>query len=255
MRHALDQFYFSDPPVSGSRDFDVLRLGNHLVSICESEGWTCQIAEGPDLWKETIAAEGGWVNPTFDPDKSPVDETNSASVIIRDQAGDFVACNGFRLFLTDSFKTVLSSGELFYGPSMRLLKGLPVILPNDFQDLSGKIGYSGGTMISVRHRARRLGLLLTRLVRLIGERVYAVDHHAGNIFQNQPNDPHPRHPYHFARCTVCMPYMRIPDRREDRLIFLLDSSRAEFLAQVSRDVRKLVGKGNKTLDDLALLVA
>ncbi len=255
MRRALDKLIFSDPPDSESRNHDIQQLGTRLMEMCWNEGWSCVISEGTAYWKETIAAEGGWVNPTFDPDKSQVDETNSASVVIRDQAGDFVACNGFRLFLTDSFKLVLSSGGLFYGPSMRLLKGLPVILPPDFRDLSGKVGYSGGTLISTRHRGRRLGLLVTRLVRLIGEQAYTVDHHVGNIFQNQPNLPPPRHPYHFARCTICMPYMRIPDRHEDRLIFLLDSLRAEFLAQVRRDLGNLVGEGNKTLDDLALLVA
>lgn len=251
---ALDLFRSSDETVEELGNADTLQLANHLMAICENEGWTCRITQGTGHWLDTITAQEGWVNPTFDPDKSPVDRTNSASIVLTDRDGGFVACNAYRLFITDSFKGVLSSGELFYGPSMRLLKGLPVILPDTFRDPSGKVGYSGGTLINKRYRGKRLGLLTTRLVRLIGERVHTVDHHAGNIFQNRPNDPFPKHPYHFARCTPCMPYMRIPDRREDLLIFLLDSTRAEFLTQVRRDVGKLVREGHKTLDDLALLV-
>lgn len=233
---------------------DVMRLATRLLAMCENEGWSCRITHGTGHWIETIKAQDGWVNPTFNPDKSPVDRGNSASIVIRDRNDDFVACNAYRLFVTESFKSVLSSGELFYGPAMRLLNGLPLILPETFSDLRGRVGYSGGTLIARRHRGRRLGLLTTRLVRLIGERLHAVDHHAGNIFQNRPNDPFPKHPYHFARCTPCMPNMRIPDRQEDHVILLLESTHAEFIAQVRRDIGKLVGEGDETLGDLALLV-
>ena len=59
MRQALDHYYFADPPVSGSCDHDVLRLGNQLMEMCRNEGWTCAITEGTESWKEAIAAEGG----------------------------------------------------------------------------------------------------------------------------------------------------------------------------------------------------
>ena len=243
------------PATAGHDQSDVAWLGTHLMAICENQGWMCVVEAGPGLWKKTMLAEDGWINPTFNADKSPVDRTNSASVVIRDRNGAFVACNAYRLFETGSFAGVLSSGELFYRDDLRPANGLQTILPPDFQDFAGRVGYSGGTMISRRYRGKRLGLLTTRLVRVYGERVHKVDHHAGNIFQNRPNDPYPRHPYHFRRCTLCMPHMRIPDRREEYLIFLLESTRAEFLAQVRRDVGQLVREGDKTLNDLALLIA
>ncbi len=253
MLQALDLFHLSDQRVSESCDLDVLRFGNHLVSICENEGWTCQIAEGPELWKEAIVSAGGWINPTFDRDKSKVNNSNSASVVVRDRQGEFVACNALRVFVTDSFRDVIATGALFYGPSMRLLNGLDVILPEEFPDLAGRIGYSGGTLISPRHRAKRLGLMMTRFVRLLGERLFDANHHTGHIFQNRPEDPQPRNPYHFARCTPCLPSLMIPDRQQDQLLFLIDISQAEFLSQVRRNVRKLVSEGNKTLRDLTLL--
>ena len=251
MRHALR--VFEHPADTEDSHEDVVRLGNHLIALCENAGWDCQIAEGPELWKETMLDEAGWINPTFDPEKSLVHERNTASVVIRDSKSDFVACNALRLFTTDSFREVMRTGELFYGPSMRLLNGLRVILPDHFADLAGRIGYSGGTLVSPRHRGKRLGLMTTRLVRLLADRLFDADVHAGHIFQNRPSDPWPRHPYHFARCTPCMPNLDIPDRREGYLLFLVDISQAEFLAQVRRNLRKLVREGNKTLDDLSLL--
>ena len=234
---------------------DVAWLGRHLIGICENEGWTCQIEEGSGLWKETMLKQQGWINPTFDPEKSIVDESNTASVVIRDADSDFVACNALRLFVTKSFREVIRTGELFYGPSMRLINGLPMILPEDFEDFSGRVGYSGGTLISPRYRGKRLGLLTTRFVRLLADRWFDASHHAGHIFQNRPLDPWPRHPYHFTRCTPCLPALEIPDRSQSQLLFLVDISQAEFLAQVRRNVRKLVREGDQTLDDLALLVA
>ena len=244
---------FSDSGHADDTQQDVAALGTYLIRLCESAGWDCRIAEGPGLWKAAMLEQGGWVNPTFDPAKSLVDERNTASVVIRDAEAGFVACNALRLFVTESFKEVVRSGELFYGPNMRLLNGLPLILPETAADLSGRIGYSGGTLVSRRHRGKRLGLLTTRLVRLLAHRLYRADAHAGHIFQNRPSDPWPRNPYHFARCTPCLPSLEIPDRQEDYLLFLVDIGQAEFLAQVRRNLRKLVGEGDQTLDDLALL--
>ena len=254
MRHALDQFYFFDPPASGSCDLDVLWLGNYLVSICENEGWTCQIAEGPELWKEAIVSVGGWLNPGFDPEKSDVDRSNSASVVIAKQNGEIVACNAMRFFVTKSFKFIMGRGDLFYGPTTtRLINGMPLCLEDDHEDFGGKIGYSGGTYIAEKHRGSRLGLMVTRFVRLIAEQLHSADFHAGLIFQNRLNDPRPRNPYHFARCRMCMPYMRLPDRHQDQPLLLVDIDRQEFMAQVGRDVRQFVRKGDQTLDDLSLL--
>lgn len=234
---------------------DVAWLGKHLIAICENEGWSCQIEEGPDLWKKAIVTAGGWLNPGFDPDKSDVNHANSASVVVADAKGMIVACNAMRMFETDSFKHSMRRGDLFYGPDKtRLLYGMPLCLESDYVDFWGRIGYSGGTYISREHRAKRLGLLTTRFVRLIAEHLHQADHHAGLIFQNRPNDPRPRNPYHFARCRMCMPFMRIPDRYQDQPLLLVDISREEFLAQIHRDVRKLVREGDQTLNDLALLV-
>lgn len=237
----------------GYEQFETLQFGSQLVRICEEQNWTCQISDDIDDWKDVMLAEGGWVNPTFDPEKSEVDRTNTACVVIREANGRFVACNAVRIFFTDSFREVMASGELFYGRGIGLFRQLPLILPDDFTDISGRIGYSGGTLISPRHRGKKLGLLTTRLVRVLAERLFRANHHAGHIFQNRPDDPCPQFPYHFLRCVPCMPHLRIPDREQDQLLFLVDISRTEFLAQVRRNVRQLVREGNQTLDDLALL--
>lgn len=232
---------------------ETLRFGSQLVRMCEEENWTCQISDDIQDWKSAMLAEDGWINPTFDPEKSDVDQSNSACVIIREADGGFVACNAVRIFFTDSFREVMASGELFYGRGIGLFRQLPLILPVDFTDISGRIGYSGGTLISSKHRGKKLGLLTTRLVRVLAERLFSANHHAGHIFQNRPHDPWPQFPYHFLRCVPCMPHLHIPDRKQDQMLFLVDISRAEFLTQVRRDVRKLVGEGDQTLNDLALL--
>ena len=253
MAEALDLLRYRSEEVEEAQ-LDTLQLASHLIEVCENEGWVCDIVEGPELWKRTISDAGGWLNPGFDPDKSDVTEANCVSIAIRDAKGDFVACNALRLFVTDSFKFIMGRGDLFYGPTTtRLLNGMPLCLDNDYRDISGRIGYSGGTLVAERYQGRRIGVLTTRLVRLLGERLYRADHHTGLIFQNRPDDPWPKNPYDFARCRSCMPYMRIPDRHQDQPLLLVDISREEFLSQVRRNVRQLVGKGHKTLDDLALL--
>ena len=253
MAQALELLRYRTESVEES-ELDTLKLASHLVSICESEGWVCEIAEGPDLWKETIVEAGGWLNPGFDPDKSDVSEANCASIVIREGNGDFIACNALRVFVAESFRYVMARGDLFYDPSVtRLLNGVPLCLEDNYEDLNGRIGYSGGTLVAPRHRGKRLGMMTTRLVRLLAERLYKADHHTGLIFQNRPDDPWPKNPYHFARCRPCMPYLRIPDRQQDQLLFLVDLSREEFLSQTRRNVRQLVREGDKTLNDLALL--
>lgn len=250
---ALNLFDYRQDAVDESQ-LDALRLGNHLVAICENEGWTCQIMAGVELWKEVMVREKGWINPTFDPEKSPVDETNGTSVVITDRRGDFVACNALRLFVTNSFKHVMSTGELFYGPKTRFLRPVPLILPEGHADLRGQIGYSGGTLVSPAYRGKRIGLLITRLVRVIAERLYLADHHAGHVIQTRPISPSPPYPYHFSRCAPCMPYLHLPERHKEAPVFLVDISRTAFLSQLRRDIGKFVREGNQTLDDIALVV-
>ena len=254
MRYA--ERVFQESADSGDeRELDVVRFANHLASICENQTWRCDIEDGPEAWKAAIVAAGGWLNPGFDPDKSDVDESNASSVVITDADGEVVACNALRIFVTDSFRRIMRRGDLFYGPrTTRLLNGMPLCLEDDYEDFGGTIGYSGGTFVARKYRALRLGLMTTRFVRLIAERQFRVDHHAGLIFQNRPLDPRPKAPYHYARCRMALPFMRLPDRHQDEPLLLVDIRREEFLSQVQRNVRDLVRKGNQTLDDLALLV-
>lgn len=254
MRHAARLFQKSGD--SGDEvELEVARLATHLASICENQGWQCALADGPQVWKDAIVAAGGWLNPGFDPEKSDVDERNASSVVITDAAGEIVACNALRIFVTESFRRIMRRGDLFYGPrTTRLLNGMPLCLEDDYEDFGGTIGYSGGTFVARKYRGLRLGLLTTRFVRLIAEGQFQVDHHAGLIFQNRPLDPRPKAPYHYARCRLAMPFMRLPDRHQDEPLLLVDIRREEFLSQVQRNVRDLVREGNETLDDLALLV-
>lgn len=237
---------------SDAQSLNVLRFGRYLMEICTNEGWTCEITPGARALKQAFNDQKAWFNPGMDPDKSPLNESNSLSVIIRDGDGRFVASNGLRLFLTESFNAVMQHYGEFYGNALRVLHPVELILPDDYPDLVGSIAYSGGTLVAPHMRGRKLGMLTTRLVRVLGERLFRADHHAGHLFQNHPGGPVTQ-PYHFTRCVPCKPHLHIPDRWQDDTLYLVEMTREEFLAQVDRNLAELVAQGDQTLADLALL--
>lgn len=236
------------------RDRQVARdLFNHLQAICAGENWRIEIDPGTQSWDRTMVAEGFWRNPCFVPEKSDVHEQNSLTVTVREADGKFVAINALRFWQTDSFNEIISSGELFYGRNCPLIRPLPLILPEEYPDLNGMIGYSGGTVIGSGRRGQRLGLLTTRLVRCLAEISVQADHHVGHFFHTRPGELPPKQPYHFARCTKCLSHLPIPDRPEPHPLWMLDMTREEFLAQARRDLSKLADEGHEDVRDLALL--
>jgi len=154
-----------------------------FTAICEAEGWTLTIEPGCEAWLRVVEREGHWVNPCFDPSKSDVDETNSLSIVIeRTASGTFVAGNTLRVWRTSSFLDVIESGEIYYAKRAPEHRPLPLIRPADYPDLSGLIGYSGGTVVDPALRGARVGLMTTRMARLLAEVSFRVDHHTGLCF-------------------------------------------------------------------------
>ena len=234
------------------QNLNVLRFGRYLMDICTNEGWICEITPGVRALKQVFVEHGVWFNPGMDPDKSPLDEANSLSVVIRDDAGRSVASNGLRLFFTESFNAVMRQQGEFYGSAVPLERPVDLILPEGFPDMAGVIAYSGGTFTAPRMRGLKLSLLVNRLVCVLGERLFQADYQAGHLFQNHPNG-HVAQPYHYKRCVPCKPHLHIPDRWQDDPLYLAQMTREEFLAQVDRNMAELVAQGDQTLADLALL--
>ncbi|MGP1256960.1 MAG: hypothetical protein ACTS10_21260 [Kiloniellales bacterium] len=241
----------SRPQPLPSVDPNATRLSTYLARICEKAELLLDIQLGPQAWIEAIAEQGGWLNPTFDPRSSDADESNSGSVVLRDGTGRVLACNAVRLFETDSFVSLLSSGELFHRLGHPNRTPQHSILPAGY-DLSGRISYSGGTLVDPSARGRRLALLTTRLVRLIGERFFRADWHAGVIFHTRDGKM-PDKPYGFQRITPCLDALTIPERPQAQTLFLVELSRAEFRLQLASNMARLQAEGREDLDDLALL--
>ncbi|WP_162906912.1 hypothetical protein [Algihabitans albus] len=227
-------------------------LAEQLARICEKAGLLLDIQLGPQAWIEAISEQGGWLNPTFDPDCSDLDESDSGSVVIRDEEGRFLACNAVRLFETETFSSLIQSGGLFHRPGHRNRTALQTILPEGY-DLSGRISYSGGTLVDPAMRGRRLALLTTRLVRLMGERFFRADWHTGTIFHTRTSELPPK-PYGFQRVIPCLDALTIPERTQRQTLFLVELSRMEFRRQLADNVARLAADGRQNLDDLALLV-
>ncbi len=235
------------PPV----DPKAAAMTEKLARICETAGLLLDLQMGSQAWIDAIAEQGGWVNPTFDPLQSEVDETTTGSVVIRDGDGRFLACNAVRLFETDSFVATMRRGELFHRPGHPNSTPLQPILPAGY-DLGGRISYSGGTLVDPAARGKRLALLTTRLVRLIGEQVFRADWHAGHIFHTRSGEM-PAKPYGFQRITPCLEALTIPERPQPQTLYLVELSRAEFREQLAADLERLEAEGRENLDDLALL--
>jgi len=221
-------------------------------AICEGENWRLEIVPGPRTWLDLMNDKGFWANPCFDPDKSDVDETNCMSVTLHDADGKFVATNALRIFETESFNEIMRSGQVFHGLGCPLRRPIPLILPSGHTEMSGRIGYSGGTVICPSKRGLRLGLMTTRIVRCLAEIAVEADWHSCHILHTREGEM-PPHPYHFARVVKCFPELKLPDRHEATPVWLLDITREEFLAQAERNVAELVAKGQQNVGDLALL--
>ena len=241
----------SQPQLLPSVDPNATRLAAYLDRLCEKADLLLDIQLGPQAWIEAIREQDGWLNPTFDPRSSDADESNSGSVVLRDGNGRVLACNAVRLFETDSFVSLLSSGDLFHRLGHPNRTPQRSILPAGY-DLAGRISYSGGTLVTPSARGRRLALLTTRLVRLIGERLFRADWHTGVIFHTRDGRM-PDKPYGFQRITPCLEALTIPERPQAQTLFLVELSRAEFRLQLASDLARLQAKGHEDLDDLALL--
>jgi hypothetical protein len=223
-----------------------------FLRICEGENWRIEIVPGPRLWLDLMESHGFWANPCFNPDKSDVDESNTMSITIHDADGKFVATNVMRIFETENFNEIMASGVVFHGLGCPLRRPIPLVLPRTHPNLSGLIGYSGGTVISHSKRGLRLGLMTTRIVRCLAEISVKADWHSCHILHNRPGEM-AAHPYHFARADKCFPELKLPDRQEPLPVWLLDITREEFLTQAARNVSDLIEKGQQNVGDLALL--
>jgi hypothetical protein len=90
------------------------------------------------------------------------------------------------------------------------------------------------------------------MVRLIGERFWGADWHAGHIFNTRQGALPPK-PYGFQRVTPCMARLPMIERPQEQTLYLVELSRAEFLETAARDLAALDAHGRQHLDDLALL--
>ncbi|WP_421708273.1 hypothetical protein [Algihabitans sp.] len=232
-------------------DPNTLKLAERLARLCEASGILLDIQRGPQTWVETISEQNGWLNPTFDPMCSDLDESNSGSVVLRRADGRFLACNAVRFFEIESFAALLRSGGLFHRPGHRNRTAMRPILPRAY-DLSGRISYSGGTLVDPAMRGRGLALLTTRLVRLMGERFFRADWHTGTIFHTRRSEL-PSKPYGFQRVLPCLEALTIPERQQPQTLFLVELSRLEFRRQLADNVARLTTEGRQNLNDLALL--
>jgi hypothetical protein len=127
-------------------------------------------------WAQTMRNAPGMslVNPTFDPEHSPLSAGNSFWLDVRTGSQTIATCAA-RLIETDDYMAFKRSGRLWHDP-LRVNDGALQIDPApDVPLICGRVGHEGGLWVHPKHRKRGLSVILPHLVRALCAREWDVD--------------------------------------------------------------------------------
>ncbi len=156
--------------------------------------------------------EGAFVYPTFDPDRNRF--ANGFWLRVIDEDGRTLACHAQRLFETEDFCDLLSSGRLWYED------GLPAgTLPLDVLTLSrriaGRVAHAGSLWVDPSVRSKGLAVYLPYLSRATCMRNFEVDFYTALVFKKMADSDVPRHSYGYPSIEPCMRGFFPPTGREE----------------------------------------
>ncbi|WP_405151166.1 hypothetical protein OG589_19860 [Sphaerisporangium sp. NBC_01403] len=234
---------------------EILEIGRRSVAVAsalneflrESEGWfsrqrlTLGYDEDISGWvrhmRTAVQADG--INPTFDPERSPISPCNSYWLDVKDCGGRTVACIAVRMVHTDDFVRHISSMRLWFDPLPAGMGGpLDLVLPPDTPVISGAVAHYGGHWVHPSWRGKGLPGVLLPLAKILTIELFRSDWDTGIVFLKNARKQDLLAAYGFARTELCYSGSFPPANRDDTL-FLTYSSREQTLSALPSAITRL----------------
>jgi hypothetical protein len=181
-------------------------------------------------WAATMREAPGMsvVNPTFDPQHSPLSPKNSFWIEVR--TGSLtVATSAGRLFVTDDYFELQHSMRLWYDPPHPEHRRLAQSLPPGTPTIGGIVGHEGGLWVHPRHRKQGLSAVLPRFTRAVCLRQWDADWLTGVAQRGIGECGIAKWSYGYPHVEPCFEGYFPPTQRYERL-YICYMNRDELLA-------------------------
>jgi hypothetical protein len=207
-------------------------IGLEPTFSTDLSGWATMMRNAPRIML---------VNPTFDPEHNELGPDNAFWIRLSQLSdGRPIACIANRLFVTDDYVDLMRTQRLWYSRGPR--KMVDLVVPDDMPRIAGRVGHHAGLWIHPDWRKHGLSGYMTRLARCASLRRFEVDWHCGLVFAVLAEKGLPITAvsgYGYPRMVVAIDGWQPLTDKPDRL-YLPWISRAEILAQLADEVRRLV---------------
>ncbi len=216
---------------------DPRKLVRTYLARLERDGFYVTVSSDMNAWVSMMEAAPAIrvVNPTFDPEYSQLDASNSFWVRVTDMADNPVACIANRLFVADDYLDLIRSWRLWYDRGLKEVRPLNIVLPDSVPFISGRVGHHGGLWVHPGHRKRGLSFVLPRLTRALSLTNFQPAWHCGMVFGDLGESGLPLWGYGYANMDLCIDgYFPVTDR--DERVYMTRISRDEMLQQARRDL-------------------
>lgn len=196
-------------------------------------------------WVEVLkkAPSIGVINPTFNPEFSPLTPKNSFWLDVR-TGSHTAAIIAARLFITDDYLELKRSTRLWRDPLRPDDCRLAITVPEGTPTISGRVGHEGGLWVHPQHRKRGLSVILPHLVRALCLREWNIDWQTGLTLREIGECGIAKWAYGMLHVVPCFegftPVRPVYDR-----LFLTYMSREELIAGLNFDaVARLLANGH-----------
>jgi hypothetical protein len=227
------------------------KLAQTYIRRLERDGLYVTISSDMAAWVRMMKAmpKTRVVNPTFDPDCSQLDASNSFWVRITDMADNPVACIANRLFVSDDYVGLIRSWRLWYDRGPTQVRPLNIVLSDEVPFIEGRVGHHGGLWVHPGHRKRGLSYVLPRLTRALSLSTWDVAWHAGMVFGDLGDSGLPKWGYGYTDMALCIDgYFPVTDR--DERVYMTYIDRPAMLQQARRDLDLLELHADQQLVDV-----
>ncbi len=206
-----------------------------LLRECEAwfsrRGLTLRHDEDVSNWvlhMRTAPATDG-INPTYDPEHSPVSPGNSYWLDVRDRDARTVACIAARMIHTDDFAQHMSSMRLWFDPLPSEMGGpLNLLLPSDTPVISGAVAHYGGHWVHPDWRGNGIPGILLPMAKILTMELFGSDWDTGIVLSNSAQRRDLMAAYGFAKAELCYSGF-FPPLHRDETFFLVRSTREQTL--------------------------
>jgi hypothetical protein len=142
----------------------------------EQRGYTLTVDVDMAAWARMMRNAPGMslVNPTFDPEHSPLSPGNSFWLDLRTGSTTVATCAA-RLIVTADYAAFKRSGKLWHDPLRAEDEALSMNFPAEVPLIRGRVGHEGGLWVHPKHRKLGLSTILPHLTRALCFREWRVD--------------------------------------------------------------------------------